>query len=342
MDKNINKNLNPKNISFSKNITKDSFTNGILDNTFIIFNSINNLLLLIYSNRKSFITFNLINNKKINEIKNAHSEDISNFRHCLDKINKIDYIISISKINNNIKLWNVMHFECLLNIEKINKYGILYSSCFLHDNNNIYIITSNWNFIKADNIKVFDLKGNKLNEIKNSNEGIFYIDTYYDKNLSKIYIITNNKSYIKSYDYKQNILYHYYSDNMQYIEHCSPIIYNKNNLVELIDICTEGIIRIWNFNTGDLINKIQIMKLDPFHINGVCLWNDDYIYIGCDDKEIKLIEIKSGNIINNLKGHTECVLCIKKINHPNYGECIISQGRGFDQIRLWVDKVKYK
>ena len=50
MNKN-NNDLNLKNISLLHNITKDSFTLGILDNTFIIFNSINNLLLLIYSKK---------------------------------------------------------------------------------------------------------------------------------------------------------------------------------------------------------------------------------------------------------------------------------------------------
>ena len=103
MNINNKKEQNPKDISFLRNITKDSYTNGILDNTFILFNSINDLLYLIYSKRNSIISFNLNNNKKINEIKNAHDEDISNFRHYLDKINKIDFLLSLSKNINNIK-----------------------------------------------------------------------------------------------------------------------------------------------------------------------------------------------------------------------------------------------
>ena len=90
---------------------------------------------IIYTNEnRSIISYDLINNKKINEIKNAHSELITNLRHYSDKINKRDLIISISSKNNNIKLWNINTFECLLNLENINNNGLLFSACFFNNN----------------------------------------------------------------------------------------------------------------------------------------------------------------------------------------------------------------
>ncbi len=66
-------------------------------------------------------------------------------------------------------MWNIYNFECLLNIEKINKKRELYSACFLNINNNIYIITSNYNwYCKTEPIKVFDFQGNKIKEINDS------------------------------------------------------------------------------------------------------------------------------------------------------------------------------
>ena len=332
----MKKNSGPPNIIFSNNITKDSYTNGILDNTFIIFNSIYDLLYFIYSKRKSIILYNLINNKKINEIKNAHNEDISNFRHYLDKTIKIDLVISLSKNDNNIKLWNIKNLECLHNIKRINENGWLYSSCFLNDNNKTYIVTSNWSLGNSEYIKVFDLKGNKVKKINNSNDKTFFIDSYYDNNLLKNYIITSNKGYIKSYDYNNNKIFHKYCDDND-DDHTNLIIYNKNEIIQLIDSCSEGTIRIWHFNTGELLNKIKIKNID-YGLTGICLWNDEYIFIGSQDKTIKLVEIKNGKIIKNLNGHTECLICIKKIIHPIYGECLISQGRRYDQIKLWINK----
>ena len=86
---------NPNNLFFYKNLTEDSFSPILLDNIFTIFKSINDIYYLVYSNKqKSIISCNLLDNKKINEVKNAHKENILNFRHYFDKINKIDFIIS--------------------------------------------------------------------------------------------------------------------------------------------------------------------------------------------------------------------------------------------------------
>ena len=230
----------------------------------------------------------------------------------------------------------------MLNIEKINIFGYIYSSCFLNDNNQIYVITSNWNLGNSENLKIFDLKGNKIKEIKNLNDKTFFIDTYYVQKLSKIYIITSNQYNIKSYDFKNDTLFHKYSDDSELNEHSNIIIYNKNNLIELIEASSEGNIKIWNFISGKIIYKISLMNnhLNFLGLTTICLWDNDYLFIGCKDKTIKLLELKSGNIIKNFVGHTECVLCIKKVNHPFYGECLISQGRRYDQIKIWANKNK--
>ena len=100
--KNESKN-NPENIEFFYDLIKDSFVNyTVLDNVFIIFKSINNIFYLIYSNEfQSIISYNLIDNKKINEIKNAHDFYINNFRHYLDKRNQRDLLQVMIIIQKN-------------------------------------------------------------------------------------------------------------------------------------------------------------------------------------------------------------------------------------------------
>ena len=114
------KNTVPKDIIFLNNITNDSYTRYWFIDIFIIFKSINNILYLIFTNRnKSIISYNIIDNKRINEIKNAHENYISSFRYYLDNINKRDLIISISSDDNNIKLWNFNNLDLILNIKNI-------------------------------------------------------------------------------------------------------------------------------------------------------------------------------------------------------------------------------
>ena len=334
--RNNDKNRNLINIKFLNEITKDSFSDYILDNTFCIFKSINNdIIYLIYSNKyKSIISYNLIDNKKNIEIKNAHNLLITNFRYYLDKINEIDLIISVSADDNNLKLWNAINFNCLLDIKNVNENGRLYSACILNVNNKNYIITSHFRKYLgniSEPIKVFDLDGNKVKEINNSNDRTYFIDTYYDNKLSKNFIITGNYNYVKSYDYNSNELYHKYCDDDK-LNHYSVIINNKEDIIQLIECSESGIISIWNFHSGLLLKKI---KIGSEILCGICLWNNDYLFVGCEDKTIEFIDLNKGNIIINLIRHRNNVITIKKINHSKYGECLISQGYANDQIKLW-------
>ena len=326
------KNNNLRNIKFINDLSIDSYAYTTLDNTFSTFKSIDNILYLIYANQnKSIISYNLINNKKLNEIKNAHNNYITNFRHYLDNIKKRDLIISLSKDDNNLKLWNINNFECLLNLKNINNIGILDSACFLNQNNKFYILTSNCNVNgNAEPIKVYDFNGSKIKQLRDSTDDTYFIDTYHDNNSSKIFIITGNFGYVKSYDYNNNKLYYKYGEKDNYCRF-SVAINDSDKDIKLIETSVDGNIRIWNFYSGKLLNKI---KVSSDRLYGVCLWDNDYLFVACKEKVIKLVDIKNKLIINNLIGHTNNSLTIKKINHPIYGKCLISQG--FDNIiKLW-------
>ena len=54
--------------------------------------------------------------KTIRTLKSYHNEFVTNFRHYLDEKNKRDLIMSISKDDNNIRVWNIKTFECVSNI----------------------------------------------------------------------------------------------------------------------------------------------------------------------------------------------------------------------------------
>ena len=326
---------NKNKIGYICELTKDSYGFSNLDNIFTVFESINNILYLIYTNRyNSIIAFDIIYNKKIITINNAHNELITSYRHYLDEINKRDLVLSLSNNDSNIKIWNINNWQCILNIENINKNCDLYSACFLKDNNKNFIITShyNWNG-ESEPIKVFDFNGNKIKEINDSKDKTLLIDSFYDKKNEIIYIITCNEGYIKSYDYYKNKVFNIYSDNNNSEHHDSISIKFSEKLIYLIESCNDGNIRIWDFYSSSLLKKIFISQ---YHLYGLCLLNNDYLMVGCEDKTIKIIELKNGKIISSSIGHNNKVIEIKKIIHPKYGECFISQGLAHDQIKLWI------
>ena len=330
----INDKNNPRNIKHCTGIINDSISNMTSENSFIVFNSINNILYLIYGDiNKSIICYDLNGKRKIKELKNYHNEIISFFKHYLDDINKRDLLMSASHKDNTIRIFNLNNWQCILNLANINKEGNLWSACFLNKNNNIYIITSNSNFTQnriSEPIKVFNLNGKNI-EINNSKENTLFIDSYYDTILSKYYIITGNINFSQSYDLKQNDIYRRYNDHSKY-NNFSIIVKNFEGIIKLIQSCTDGFIRIFNFHSSLLLNKIKIGNQKLY---GILLWNDNFLVVGCQDKSIKIVEMKNGVIVNDLMGHNNEIITIKKIFLHELGECLISQDLGKSEIKIW-------
>ena len=331
--------INPKKIIFPSNIVYNSNTSYFSFNNYIVFKAIDDITYLIYANNLSIISFNINENKTNFEIKNAHNKPILSFRYYNDNANKQDLFISISGTDHNIKLWNFNKTELIADIQTIysNFFNqrLLKSACFLNDNNQTFIITTN-------PVKVFNFKGEI---VKNINELIIstdFIDVYYDKKYHKIYILISNECFIKAFDYNENKTYKYFKENM--VNFCGGyfIIKEKDGIAELIESCYDGYIKIWNFHSGDLLSKIKVC-LNVMENNGtivevgeLCIWDDDYIFVGGNDLKIKLVELKTEKIIKELYNKEGSVKSLKQFIHPKYGKCLISQDGYSGTIKLWI------
>ena len=322
------------NLKLINEIEDYSYTNEDLNNTFIIVKSLNNLLYLIYStNNKSIICYNLNTNQTVNEIHNHHKKPITNFKHYSDIKNNKDLIMSISSKDNNIRIWSLNNWKCLHNL-KVKYFGNIYTTNFINDNNEIYLITNINRDDDLNSIKVLDFNGNIIKNINGTTEIVCFIDVYYDQLFKKNYILFGKLGFCESYDYIKNKIYHRYLDKNgdHYAAHCSMVINESEKIINLIESSRDGNIRIWDFHTGISLSKIFLGKI---WLNGICLWNEKYLFVGCDDHTIKLVDLKNKIVVNTLNGHKNSVLTIKRIFIPLYGDCIISQEKGNSQIKLW-------
>ena len=248
--------------------------------------------------------------------------------------------MSISSDDNNLKLWDVSNWQCIINIKNVNQDGILFSGSFLEDKNQNLIITSNLNWQNnPEPIKIIDFNAKKIKEIENSGESTIFIDSYYDDNSSKNYILASYKDYVKSYNYDNNKLYlKYYDQDMnKTFENPNPchsniIIISDENIIKLIEACSDFYIRIWNFHSGFLLIKTKACR----GLNHICLLDNNYVAFGAT---FNLLNIKSGKTLDILKKESNRgendVIDIKKITIPKYGECFLTKGYN-DDINLWV------
>ena len=304
-----------------------SYSNGLF-NEFCVFNSIYNKHLLICKtqDKKGLIFFDLILFNIIKKFDNLHQDGILCIKHYL-KNNK-DIIIT-SSWDNVMNIIDVnKNFEIIKIIKNIgdNDYNgdySIYSFILLND----YIITNNYD----DNyLKIFDYNSCKF--IKNifpQLTGIGYIESYYDKNKNKNYIITCNRdyynSYVKSYSFEDECLYQIYSNR---------VVYNIviNDIKKKINIIFSSFDKIlfYDFHNGDCLD---ILEFNNYKFNTILFLNKEYIICG-ENKEIIIINIKKKKIIEKLECHQNEIFNLKKLKINNY-EYLFTQAIGSDKIIIW-------
>jgi WD40 repeat protein len=248
-------------------------------------------------------------------------------------IKERDLVISLS--DEDIKLGDINNFECILQINRIYNYGILSSACILNIKDQLYIISSNYRkFYGNEPIKVFDLNGNKIKEINDSNHRTVFVDTYYSKKSKKNYIISSilqdqlGFGIIKIYDFVTNSEYHKYYVESYSSFYFSVIIYENDNYLKVLASNNDGRIRIWDFKSEKLLKVI----FDNNYLKGICLWKNKYL-LTASNEGIIVIDIKKEKIIKNLYEQIQ-IDNIKMINHPTYGDSFIISN--LKQLKIYI------
>ena len=179
----------------------------------------------------------------------------------------------------NIKVWNIENYNCLANIDFTGLDYEHFHATFILIDNEYFIVLKPSN--EEDCIRIFTFNVGTIQKI-----GCYlpttFIDVFYEEpNIYNTYIITGHYSCVKSFKLN-NVEYNNYLDDhsLSDYSHPSGIIHKNEKISELIEFCEDGIIRIWNFHTGLLLKKIALNN-DPLEnlLNGICLWNNDYLFI---------------------------------------------------------------
>ena len=112
----------------------------------------------------------------------------------------------------------------------------------------------------------------------------------------------------------------------------SALVFEINDIQQLIESDGNGYIRTWNFHTGTPI--LCIMTGSVINLRGICIWNEQYLFSTGSDSQVKLYDLKKGIYVKGFLGHTTTVCAVDKIVHPKYGECLISHALD-GKLKLW-------
>ena len=322
----------PQELVFKKDICSNAHKTNSIDRVFCAFKSFLGEALIVWGSSSNNIEYYDCEKEKIvKTFHQAHSQTVFSCRHYPYVKKRIDYIIT-SSYDRTVKLWDYNQNSYDLCISNAHGGYYIYSVSILfniqEDKN--YVITSSSN----EKMKVWDFKGKYIRNFGQDSESTYFIDVYYSKWKKQYYIINANSVDVKSYEFDTGNLYHKYKGIPQ-TWHMSAVINETKQGQLLIESDGTGRIRIWDFNTANLLKNIA--STYSLNLRGICLWNDRYLFAAGNDYQVKLFDLEEGKFIKSFKGHSSTVCTIEKIKHPKYGGCLISQGLD-GKLKLWAPK----
>ena len=322
----------PQELVFKKDICSNAHKTNSIDRVFCAFKSFLGEALIVWGSSNNNIEYYDCEKEKIvKTFHQAHSQTIFSCRHYPYVKKRIDYIIT-SSYDRTVKLWDYNQNTYDLCISNAHGGYYIYSVSVLfniqEDKN--YVITSSSN----EKMKVWDFKGKYIRNFGQDSESTYFIDVYYNKMKKQYYIINANSVDVKSYEFDTGNLYHKYKGIPQ-TWHMSAVINETKQGQLLIESDGTGRIRIWDFNTANLLKNIA--STYSLNLRGICLWNDRYLFAAGNDYQVKLFDLEEGKFIKSFKGHSSTVCTIEKIKHPKYGGCLVSQGLD-GKLKLWAPK----
>ena len=329
----------PQGLKFRQNVNVTNASYGWNDIFEVYISRKDNKEYLVSPNNNNYKldVISLLENK-ITVSLSGHKNHIRTIRYFINNINSEEYLISADN-DIIVIIWEITYnFNIKFKINT-NYADNIYSCLLLFDliNENSYIVTSSYAQLDDNEksaTKLYSLEsGQLIKYISYTNKNaIYYLLSWYNKN--------NNKYYIIQFTFKA-ILINAVLDDELYCEliqepednHLSGFIYNIDNIDYLCSSSYNGYINLW-----DLFNKsiYKVINTNDCVLSNIIQWNNQYFIVAdYDNKSFKIVDIEKEQIVKDITGqHTDKVPCVKKVNHPLYGESLLTAGQD-NTIKLW-------
>ena len=329
----------PKNLKYKSDLISSNSDSGYNDIFEIYISYKDNQEYIVSPNYKNFNLniFNLRNNQKILSLQ-KHENSIRTIRYFINNKNKNEYLISADS-NQKVIIWDITNNY---NIKYIidTKYASDIYSCLLvfpENMNDNFIVTSTYCMSKNNEeaaTKVYSFNDCKfIKYINNTSDiHIYYLLSWYNKNNNQYYIIQFSKNKILINNLISDELY---SELINIPEgyHYSGVLYYKDNKDYLCSSSTNGYLNIWDLYEKKIYKNINTNGSNLAHVIN---WNNKYIIaVDINKKSFKIIEIENNSIYDIKNDNKHKLYCIKKVNHPIYGESLLSVTND-KVIKLWT------
>ena len=308
----------PNNLVYKSTISNKSQKSYTIDNVFAVYPSKDGKTYVISSCNYSFeIECYDITTGKLEKTLKGHSGRIFMIRYFHKKETGDDFLVS-SDEQKTVIVWDLHKFAQLKTFKKCHLNSYIYSALYYYDNaaKKDYIVTSS----PDEFLKIWDLNtGMFVRDIGGQKNYTYSINHVFHK--KEHYIIDANSVSVRVYYTKSaNSLYKEFVEK-NYSWHMSAFTERYKGILTLFESDGNGNIRLWNFETGNLMKKITCPNNQ---LRGMCLWNDKYILVSSSNSCFIVVDLEEGKETKSIKEHFQSLCCLIKTIHPLYGECLLS------------------
>ena len=300
---------------------------------------------LISKNGKNHIIeiISLKDNQIFKELSYEGKTTITMIRYFFNLKGNKEYLVS-ADIDKKVVIWDISNDYKILNIVNAEYTDANIYSCYLFfDNfeNNFLFISCGLNRYKKNETtytKMYSFKDFKFNKnlVDSNDNNTYYLLIWFNKMDNTNYLIELCEKKIVITNFMQNKLYaKLYQDDLKVLKYYSGFIYSIENKKNYLCCSTSnGCIIIWDLINKTIMKNIIFSKLELYNI---ILWNQKYAIIsGGSSKKILFFDLEKFEIIGHINtNHHSNVNCVKKINHPLYGEALLSSGNDH-KIKLYI------
>jgi hypothetical protein len=285
----------------------------------------------------------LSNNKEIKSLV-GHTDRVVTCRFFEDPYTHKQYLISADR-KYKVKVWDLTDDGKII-LDKELKEGydnFIYSVLMIFEKDKIYAVTST---LGSGETTIFtignDEQVQKLKDTKDLN--IYYLDYWYEEDAgegqSEHHIIQCGKSNILVSQLKKDTNYSVKTDE-KYANNLCGMVYKKNGQDLLIVSATRGLLTFIDLKkrTEVKIPNVKNEYTDVFFYNFV-RWNEQYILL-YEAMQRRILVLDTDNDYKIVSK----VLCpemyydrfIRKVDHPVYGESILSVGIDW-KVKLYTNR----
>ena len=278
----------------------------------------------------------------INKLK-GHKERILSLKIFKNQRTKKEYLISVDT-GNIVIVWDIQKkfnkiFEKYINYYE--PFTFIYSTLMIFSEKNTWIVASS--ILEKNQTLIIDLnKSDNFIEINESENIPVYCLCYWfnedaeeEKDIHNIIQCGQNKILITKFP--SNKTYLKIDTEEKYMYNSGGLVFKAEEKDMLAVSSCSGLILIIDLINKNVVKKIEIKSV---HIFSFIKWNENYLLVNdMRNRQIIIMDIKKEYKIvsKNYIPEMEIDVFMKKIRHPNYGECILTSGKNF-KIKLLMLK----